>query len=98
MKVPKLLQATALCGALLAAAVASVPRSAAAAPADYDYGYGAPGYAPTFGFDAAYYLRPPGYGGFRQFGGWYGQPNPYGGYYIYRGYYGYGGHRRWSRR
>ena len=60
MKVPKLLQATALCGALLAAAVASVPRSAAAAPADYDYGYGAPGYAPTFGYDAAYYLRPPG--------------------------------------
>ena len=39
-----------------------------------------------------------GFGGFRQFGGWYGQPNPYGGYYIYRGYYGYGGHRRWSRR
>lgn len=95
MRIPKLLRTAALGGALLAAVVACV-RSAEAAPADYEYG--APGYAPTFGFDAAYYLRPPGYGGFRQFGGWYGQPNPYGGYYIYGGYYGYSGHRRWSRR
>jgi len=92
MKVLKLPRTMALSGALLAAAVASVPRSAEA----YDYGDQA--YAPTFGYDAAYYLRPPGYGGFRQFGGWYGQPNPYGGYYIYGGYYGYGSHRRWSRR
>jgi hypothetical protein len=96
MKVLKLLWTTAMSGALLAAGVASIPHSAEAAPADY--GYGAPGYAPTFGYDAAYYLRPPGYGGFRQFGGWYGEPNGYGGYYVYSGYYGYGGHRRWSRR
>jgi hypothetical protein len=53
MKIPKLLRTTALGGALLAAVVACV-RSAEASPADY--GYGAPGYAPTFGFDAAYYL------------------------------------------
>jgi hypothetical protein len=99
MKVLRLLRTTALSGAMLAAAVASVPRSADAAPADYDYGYGVPGYAPTFGYDAAYYIRPPGYGGFRQFGGWYGQPYGYGGYYVvYGGYYGYGAHRRWSRR
>jgi hypothetical protein len=101
MKVPKPLRPTALSGALLAAAVASVPSSAEAAPpADHDYGYGDQAYAPTFGYDAAYYVRPLGDGGFRQFGGWYGQPYGYGGYYVYgyRGHYGYGGHRRWSRR
>jgi hypothetical protein len=97
--VPKLLRTTALSGALLAAAVA-VPCSAEAAPPT-DYGYGDPAYAPTFGYDAAYYVRPLGYGGFRQFGGWYGQPYGYGGYYVfywaaYR-HFGYG-HRRWSRR
>ena len=97
MKVLKLLRITALSGALLAAAVASVPRSAEAAPADNDYGYGAPGYAPTF-YDAAYYIRPPGMGASGSLGAGYGEPNGYGGYYVYGGHYGYGAHRRWSRR